>query len=148
MIDLTGYLIINGVDFWSEFNAFLCELSAAATVNKTELLKTPRMKAYTAVSFRERNGEDLPAELPEPRYEAIDRSIQLCVFDNTMAGVMSKYNALMELMKNGWITVIAKDICTRKMYYQEQSDPTWYDDLKQPACVFKVKLREPKPGEL
>lgn len=148
MMDLTGYLTINETDCWTEFSAFLCELSAAATVNKVELLKAPKMKAYTVVSFRERNGEDLPEELPVPQYEAIDRSLQFCVYDTTMDGAIAKYNALLALMKNGWLRVVAKDICTRKMYYQEQSEPTWYDDARHPACVFKVKFREPKPGEL
>lgn len=147
-MDLTGYLTINGTDCWTAFSAFLCEMSIAGTVNKTELLKAPRMKAYTAVSFRERNGDDLPQVLPTPQYEAIDRSLQICVFDSTMSGAIAKYNALMALLKSGWLIVVVKDICTRKMYYLEQSDPTWYDDASQPTCVFRVKLREPKPGEL
>lgn len=147
-MDLTGYLIINETDCWTQFNAFLCETSAGATVNKTELLKSPKMKAYTVVSFRERNGEDLPAQLPSPHYEPIDRSIQLCVSGITFTDLVNRYNDLMSLLKNGWLILYAKDLCTRKVYYQEQTDPIWYDDPVSPACIFKVKLREPKPGEL
>ena len=56
MYDLTGYMVINGKDAWTEYSAFLCEDRPEDSTNVTELLKPPEMKEYTAVDFRERNG--------------------------------------------------------------------------------------------
>ena len=62
MYDLTGYMVINGKDAWTEYSAFLCEDRPEDSTNVTELLKPPEMKEYTAVDFRERNGAS-PATL-------------------------------------------------------------------------------------
>ena len=56
-----------GKDAWTEYSAFLCEDRPEDSTNVTELLKPPEMKEYTAVDFRERNGEELPQQLPLPR---------------------------------------------------------------------------------
>ena len=61
---MTGYMTINGKDAWTDYGAYLCEVSATEHVNMDELRKMPKMKPYTAVSFRERNGEQLPDVLP------------------------------------------------------------------------------------
>ena len=52
MYDLTGYMVINGKDAWTEYSAFLCEDRPEDSTNVTELLKPPEMKEYTAVDFR------------------------------------------------------------------------------------------------
>ena len=49
MYDLTGYMVINGKDAWTEYSAFLCEDRPEDSTNVTELLKPPEMKEYTAV---------------------------------------------------------------------------------------------------
>ena len=72
MYDLTGYMVINGKDAWTEYSAFLCEDRPEDSTNVTELLKPPEMKEYTAVDFRERNGEELPQQLPLPRCKPRD----------------------------------------------------------------------------
>lgn len=46
MYDLTGYMVINGKDAWTEYSAFLCEDSPEDSTNVTELLKPPEMKEY------------------------------------------------------------------------------------------------------
>lgn len=148
MKNLTGYLKINGNDIWTQYKAFLCELSELAHDNMDELMKTPKMKAYTVVSFRERNGEDLPDVLPSPQYEAIDRTLQFCVLGSTATERYANYSAFMQTLKNGWQTLTVKDIRSYKMYFQEQVSISWYDDKQTPACVFQIKFREPKPGEV
>ena len=70
MYDLTGYMVINGKDAWTEYSAFLCEDRPEDSTNVTELLKPPEMKEYTAVDFRERNGEELPQQLPASTLQA------------------------------------------------------------------------------
>lgn len=146
MIDLTGYLKLNNVDVWTQYRAFLCELSVTDHTNMDELQKSPKMKAYTTVSFRELDGEELPDELPSPRYEAIDRTLQFCIIGTSQEDRMAKYKAFMDVLKTGWLVLDVKGVHIYKVYHQEQSVLTWYDDPTTPACVFKVKFREPKPG--
>ena len=79
MYDLTGYMVINGKDAWTEYSAFLCEDRPEDSTNMAELLKPPEMKEYTAVDFRERNGEELPQQLPLPRCKPRDLTLYLAV---------------------------------------------------------------------
>ncbi|WP_455673765.1 hypothetical protein [Phocaeicola sp.] len=149
MTDLTGYMAINGKDAWTEYGAFLAELSASEHSNMDELKKMPKMKAYTAVSFRERNGEQLPDELPSPQFEAIDRTLQFAIVADTDALRRSRYAALITALKAGWLTFKVKDMRDYKMYMSEPSAPTWYKHLCESdkyVCVFKVKFREPEPS--
>ena len=69
-MNLSGYMTINGKDASTEYGAFLCELGESEHTNMDELCKMPKMKAYTAVSFRERNGEQLPDKLPSRKHSA------------------------------------------------------------------------------
>lgn len=146
MTDLTGYLKLNNVDVWTQCCAFLCELSVADHANMDELQKSPKMKAYTTVSFRELDGEELPDVLPSPRYESIDRTLQFCIIGTSQEDRVAKYKAFMDALKTGWLVLDVKDVRIYKVYYLEQSGVTWYDDPITPACVFRVKFREPKPG--
>lgn len=148
MTDLTGYLKMNNVDVWAQYRAFLCELSVTDHTNMNELQKSPKMKPYTAVSFREFDGEELPDVLPSPRYEAIDRTLQFCIIGTSQADRKTKYNAFVTALKAGWLTLEVKDVRIYKVYYQEQSGITWYNDSSVLACIFKVKFREPKPGNV
>lgn len=149
MKDLTGYMSINGKDTWTEYSAFLCETSAAEHSNMDELNKIPKMKAYTAVSFRERNGEQLPDELPFPCFEAIDRTLQFAVVGNTEALLKSRYSALITALKAGWLTFKLKNMRDYKMYLSEPSVPSRYplpSAQGNYVCVFKAKFREPEPS--
>lgn len=146
MKDLTGYLKLNNVDVWTQYRAFLCELSVTDHTNMDELQKSPKMKAYTTVSFRELDGEELPDELPSPRYEAIDRTLQFCIIGTSQEDRMAKYATFYAALRRGWLTLDVKGVRVYKVYYQEQSGLTWYDDPTMPACVFRVKFREPKPS--
>lgn len=149
MADLTGYMTVNGKDAWTEYGAFLCEVSVAEHTNMDELLKIPKMKAYTAVSFRERNGEQLPDELPSPCFEAIDRTLQFAVFAATETLREDRYAALMAVFKSGWLNFNLKDMRNYKMYMSAPSAPVWYKhicDADPYVCIFKVKFCEPEPA--
>ena len=52
MYDLTGYMVINGKDAWTEYSAFLCEDRPEDSTNVTELLKPPEMKISGSVTVR------------------------------------------------------------------------------------------------
>ena len=60
---LKGLLLINGVDVFVDYGAFLAEEKAGDTKNYSALLKPPSAKPHTAVSFREKDGEKLPDAL-------------------------------------------------------------------------------------
>lgn len=147
-MDLSGYMTINEKDAWTEYGAFLCETSATEHTNMDELNKMPRMKAYTAVSFRERNGEQLPDTLPSPRFEAIDRTLQFIVTADTDALRYTRYAALMEVLRSGWLVFKIKGLRDYRMYMSEPSAPKWYplpSACGKYVCAFKVKFREPEP---
>lgn len=148
MRDLTGYMTINGTDAFTAYRAFLCELSATDTVNMTALKKHPKMKEYTSVSYRERNGEQLPDELPAPRHEAIDRTLQFAICADTEVHRHEYYTALLEKLKSGWLSMVVKGLRTYKIYLSEPQEPTWYPHYggtDNYVCVFKAKFREPEP---
>ena len=67
---LEGLLFINDQDVYKTCGAFLTEDKAGDNTNYATLLTPPKMKAYTAVSFREQDGEKLPDKLT-PAFEAV-----------------------------------------------------------------------------
>ncbi|MCD7926639.1 MAG: hypothetical protein LUI85_18955 [Bacteroides sp.] len=148
MMDFTGHMSIKGKDAWTEYGAYLCELSPTEHTCMDELHKMPKMKACTTVSFRERNGEQLPDELPSPCFEAIDRTLQFCIRADSESSRQGRYNALMSALKAGWLTFQFKGMRDYKMYMSEPSAPTWYGHICHTdpyVCTFKVKFREPEP---
>nr|DAL44401.1 MAG TPA_asm: hypothetical protein [Caudoviricetes sp.] len=147
-MNLSGYMTINGKDALTEYGAFLCELGESEHTNMDELCKMPKMKAYTAVSFRERNGEQLPDKLPSPCFEAIDRTLQFIVTADTDTLRHTRYAALMAELKSGWLDFKIKGLRNYRMYMSEPSAPKWYplpSTNGKYICIFKVKFREPEP---
>ena len=63
-----GLFYINGTDM-ATYGCFLWEENAGDHTNYDSLLKPPKMKEYTSVSYRELDGEELPDTLL-PCYEA------------------------------------------------------------------------------
>ena len=55
---LKGLLLINGVDVFVDYGAFLAEEKAGDTKNYSALLRPPSAKPHTAVSFREKTGRN------------------------------------------------------------------------------------------
>lgn len=148
MKDLTGYMSVNGTDLFTEYGAFLCELSATDCINMTALLKSPKMKTYTPVTYRERHGEQLPEVLPSPRYEAVDRTLQFAITANTDEARHGRYAALMERLSSGWLEMAVGGLRTYRMYLSEPQEPAWYrhwNGNDTYLCVFKAKFREPEP---
>ena len=54
---LKGLLLINDVDIFTDYGAFLVEEKPGENKNYSSLLKPPATKTHTAVSFREQDGE-------------------------------------------------------------------------------------------
>lgn len=134
----------------SIYGAFLTEAKQGEHTNYSELLKPPSMKAYTAVSFREQDGEKLPDILPTPRYEARDVTLYFAIMGDTSQQFVRRYTDFMILLKSGWLNIRVPELNkTYKMYYKECSgyeQLTYLDDEAVYASRFKVKLREPRPS--
>lgn len=149
MYDLAGYMAINGKDAWTEYSAFLCEDGQGDGTNMAELLKPPEMKEYTAVDFRERNGEELPETLPSPCYKARDLTLYIAVYASSLAECEAKRLALLRALMQGWVTLRVKGLSAEySVYYKSATDAVILTDALDGTAVakWKVKFREPKPG--
>ena len=145
---LEGLLFINDTDVYTGYGAFLTEDSPGNFSNYSELLKPAKMKPYTAVDFREENGEKLPDILPDPAYEARDVTLYFAIMADTAAVFLSRYSDFLRLLKSGWLDLRLPELGkTYRMYYK---DSPGYEQLTpidgKVAAKFKVTLREPGPG--
>ena len=143
-----GLLLINGVDM-ATYGTFLCETSANAHTNYDALMKPSKTKAPTSVSYQERNGEELPDELEELKHEARDIPLKLAIVGDTRQQWFSRYNALMELLKSGWLELNVPEIGRIfKVYLKECSSYSHFTVLAnsgQQLATMTVVFREPKP---
>ena len=148
MTDLTGYVTINGKDVWTEYFAFLCEDKMDDNFNFEELQKPLEMKEYTTVEFRERDGEELPDELPSPRYKARDVTLYIAVYASTLSEYNIRRAAFMEAIRAGWVNLKVKELpATYRFYYKGTTDSKIITDVTGTTIGrWKVKFREPKPG--
>lgn len=146
MMDLTGFLTINGKDIFTEYAAFLAETSAEDHTNMDNLLAVPASKEITSVDFRERTGEDYP-DNPDVQLSSIDRTLQFALKGVSEADRLAKYQAMMKLLVSGWLTFTVKSYRSYRMIYKAMdSEPAWYADRGDGAWViFKVQFHEPKP---
>jgi hypothetical protein len=145
---LKGLLLINGTDVYLEYGAFLMEDRVSDHTNYTALLRPANMKSYVAVSFRDENGEKLPAQLT-PCSEARDVTLQFAIIADSATSFKTKYKGFIQFLKSGWLNVNVTELGTTfKMYFAACSD---YEQLTSVAATsvaakFKVKLREPNPS--
>lgn len=147
-MNFTGYMTLNGKDAWTEYSAFLCEDKPEDNFNFGELLKPLEMKDYTVVDFRERDGEDLPDELPTPCYKARDVTLYLAVYASSLAECSTLRKNLMKALRTGWLNLKVKELAvTHKLYYKSATEAKIATDVIDGRTIarFKVKFREPKP---
>ena len=79
-----GLFYINDIDM-ATYSCFLWEEHAGDHTNYDSLMKPPKMKEYTSVSYRELDGEELPETLL-PRYEARDLTLKMAIVADTRTG--------------------------------------------------------------
>lgn len=142
-----GLFYINDIDM-ATYSCFLWEENAGDHTNYDSLMKPPKMKEYTSVSYRELDGEELPETLL-PRYEARDLTLKMAIVADTRTGWFGYYNAVMALLKSGWLTIRLPEIDrVMKVYmkeYTKYSQLTILKNTGQQIAGFTVTLREPKP---
>lgn len=145
---LKGLLFINNVDVFEEYGAFLTEDTPDAYTNYSELLTPPKMKPYTAIDYREEDGEKLPEVLPTPAYEPRDVQLYFAIQAETAAQFLARYMAFIRMLKAGWLMIRVPELgMTYKMYYKtagKYEQITHFEDYV--AARFKVVLREPIPA--
>ncbi|MCS3181203.1 hypothetical protein NXU83_06595 [Bacteroides thetaiotaomicron] len=142
-----GLFYINDIDM-ATYGCFLWEENAGDHTNYDSLMKPPKMKEYTSVSYRELDGEELPETLL-PRYEARDLTLKMAIVADTRTGWFGYYNAVIALLKSGWLTIRLPEIDrVMKVYmkeYTKYSQLTLLKNTGQQIAGFTVTLREPKP---
>lgn len=147
---LKGLLLINGVDVFADYGAFLAEEKAGDTKNYSALLKPPAAKPHTAVSFREKDGEKLPDALL-PAWEARDVTLQFAIIAADRAQFLSRYSSFLKFLKagdKGWLTINPPELGrSYRMYYKDCTDYTQLTDFGgEVIAKFSVKFREPVPS--
>lgn len=143
-----GLLILNGVDM-AEYGVFLCETAANANTNYDALMKPSKTKLPVSVTYQEKNGEELPENLGELKFEARDIPLKLAIVGETRQQWFSRYNALMELLRSGWIDMEIPELS--RVFHVYLKDVSAYSQLTvlshtgQQIATMSIVLREPKP---
>ena len=142
-----GLFYINDIDM-ATYGCFLWEENAGDHTNYDSLMKPPKMKEYTSVSYRELDGEELP-DLLLTRYEARDITLKMAIAAETRIKWFEYYNAVIALLKSGWLKVYVPEIGrVMKAYMKEYSKYGHFTNLAstgQQIAGFTVTQREPKP---
>lgn len=142
-----GLFYINDIDM-ATYGCFLWEENAGDHTNYDSLMRPPKMKEYTSVSYRELDGEELP-DLLLTRYEARDITLKMAIAAETRVKWFEYYNAVIALLKSGWLKVYVPEIGrVMKAYMKEYSKYGHFTNLAstgQQIAGFTVTLREPKP---
>jgi hypothetical protein len=146
---LIGLLYINDVDAYVGYGAFLSTDRSGEYKNFSALLNPPTMKPYTAVAFREEDGERLPEVLPSPAFEPRDVDLQFAIVASSATQFMQRYTAFVTMLKSGWLNFRVAEIPgkTFRMYYKSSTNFGQLTPLGGGTVVgkFNVKFREPKP---
>ena len=148
---LGGLLFINEKDVYKRLGAFLSEERAGDNKNYSELMKPADMKPYTAVSFREQDGEKLPNVLT-PAFEARELVLQFAITAPDRDAFMDRYNRFLTLLKtgeSGWLRITVPELRrTYRVYYMGCTGWKQLTDFGgEVVARFSVKFREPKPHQ-
>ncbi len=147
----SGQVLINDVDIWLVYGAFLSEKKKGDRKNQKAIFTPSKTKAHVAVNIRELNGEKHPDKLVvanEPR----DVELTFCIYAKTQSEWLERYDAFVKFLKkglNGWLTVEFPTIDIElKMFYLSCTEYApisyiWQEGVQ--ASHFVVKFREPIP---
>ena len=148
---LSGLVLVNGTDIWTEYGVFLVEERRGGMENLTAILTPSKAKKDTAVDIREEHGEKYSAVLT-PRNEARDVTLHFALYARTRSGWMKQYFAFVNFLKkgrNGRLDISFPQLdLTLRVKYADCTKFTpltylWKEGVH--AGKFKVKFREPVP---
>lgn len=148
---LSGLVLVNGTDIWTEYGVFLAEEKRGGMDNLTAILTPSKAKKDTAVNIREEQGEKYSAVLT-PRNEPRDVILCFALYNKTQAGWLKNYFSFINFLKagnGGWLDIHFPQLdLTLHVKYTDSTKFTpltyiWKEGVH--AGRFKVKFREPVP---
>ena len=147
---LKGLLLINDIDPFDAYGAFLAEDKPGDMKNYSSLLKPAAVKTQKEVSLRERHGVRVPAAIVQRR-AARDVTLQFAIMAANKEEFISRYTAFVEMLQtgeDGWLDFYFPEMNRHfHLFYREASDYKQLTDFEgEVAGKFTVKLREPQPA--
>lgn len=147
---LKGLLLINDIDPFDAYGAFLAEDKPGDAKNYSSLLKPAAVKTQKEVSFREQHGVKLPAVIVQRR-QARDVTLQFAILAADKAEFMMRYTSFVEMLQTGeegWLDFYFPEMNRHfHLFYREASDYKQLTDFEgEVAGKFTVKFREPQPS--
>jgi hypothetical protein len=148
---LSGLVLMNGTDIWTEYGVFLAEEKRGGMDNLTAILTPSKTKSDVAVNIREEHGEKYSRTLT-PRNEPRDLTLCFALYNKTQAGWLKAYFSFINFLKagkGGWIDISLTQLdLTLHVKYADSPKFTpltyiWKKGVH--AGRFKVKFREPVP---
>ncbi len=152
MRGLEGLVIINGIDIWKEFGAFLTEEKAGGRENLTAIMTPSKVKGHVGVNIREHDGTKYSDKL-DVKNEERDVTLHFAIFAPSVQEWLSRYRAFITMLKqgaDGWLSVDFPSIgLTMRMYYMSSTTYKpltylWREGVQ--ASRFKVTFKEPEPS--
>lgn len=147
---LEGLLLINGIDVYKQYGAFLTEKENGGHENIDALFTPSGLKEQTAVDIREEDGEKLPDELIV-KFKPRDVTLKFAISAANRSDFLIKWSSFRSFLKegeNGWLTFHFPEIDMDFRFYLKDF-PAGYEQLSfsNDGCVsrFPVTFREPKP---
>lgn len=148
---LCNMTIINGVDIWSTFGAFLTEEKRGGRENLAAIMTASKTKAHVSVNIREANGARYPKNLRQKNEER-DVTLHFALFARSKAEWMTKYRDFIKFLKsgnNGWLDIYFPGLGLKLHVFYVDSPLfkpltyLWIEGVH--ASRFKVRFREPDP---
>ncbi len=152
MRGLEELVIINGIDIWTEFGAFLTEEKAGGRENLTAIMTPSKVKGHVGVNIREHDGTKYSDKL-EVKNEERDVTLHFAIFAPTVTEWLARYRAFITFLKqgaDGWLSLDFPSIgLTMRMYYMSSTSYKpltylWREGVQ--ASRFKVTFKEPEPS--
>ena len=148
---LGGLVLINNVDIWVRYGAFLTEKKKGGKDNLKAILRASKVKAHVGVNVREENGRKYSSSLTVVNDER-DVTLHFALFADSQSEWWQKYRDFINFIKQGdkgWLNVKFTDLgLTLRMFYLDSTEPEpltcLWKEGKQ-ASRFKIKFKEPNP---
>ena len=148
---LGGLVLINNVDIWKKYGAFLTEKKKGGKDNLKAILRPSKVKTHVGVNIREENGRKYSSKLTVTNDER-EVTLHFALFAETQAEWWQKYTAFIQFVKqgkDGWLNVKFTELgLTLRMFYEDSTEPEpltslWNEGVQ--ASRFKIKFKEPVP---
>lgn len=152
--ELHNLLLINTVDVYTAYRAFLVEDKKADHSNMDELLTAAPVKKPVGVSFREDNGRKYSANL-KPAKDERDFTLYFAIHGDSEADFLNNYAGFINFLRNGlnntgWLTMVVDGITgySFKCFLKEvgKYEQLTYMDDDLVASRFKITFTEPEPN--